>query len=54
MKKVIPISLALILLASGFTTTSYAAIKINSSCKKEGQKAREKSKTFICKKAGKK
>ena len=54
MKRVLCISLVSILIATGFTSISYAAIKMNSSCEKEGQKVTEKSKTFICKKVGKK
>ena len=54
MKRVLCISLVSILIVTGFTTTSYAATKINSSCKKEGQKVIEKSKVFVCKKVGKK
>ena len=54
MKRFISTGLLLSLITFGLPINSSAAIKINSSCKKEGQKVTEKSKVFVCKKVGKK
>lgn len=50
MKRFLAITISVLLLSSGLPVNSNAAIKINSSCKKEGQKVTEKSKVFVCKK----